>query len=406
VVETFLTTALVLAAAPVLLAWTYLAFLSLSALARGPLIDGLPARTPRLIVLVPAHNEEGLIRRCVDSLTCQVYPARLRRIVVIADNCTDATAAEAIGAGVGVMIRNDLTRAGKGRALRWAMDAVLAEPDPPDGFVIVDADSVAAPGLLAALAQALASGALAAQADYTVLPDAHAGAGDQLRALAVLLYNRTRNLGRAAVGLPAALLGNGMLLSRELLQTHPWSAFSAVEDLEFGTQCRIQGIHPRFVSQQGVRGPLPSGYRAALGQRLRWEGGRFHVLRRLAASLVARLTRHPDLATLDALFELAVPPLSILVLVTAAGLLASLAGAFAGVAALLATMIWTLGVVLALVHVLIGLKAAGASRGSYWALAAVPGFLAWKIGVYLRLLRGFDPNRWERSVRQGEVEWR
>ena len=405
-VETFLTTALVLAAAPVLLAWTYLAFLSLSALARGPLIDGLPARTPRLIVLVPAHNEEGLIRRCVDSLTCQIYPARLRRIVVIADNCTDATATEAIGAGVGVMIRNDLTRAGKGRALRWAMDAVLAEPDPPDGFVIVDADSVAAPGLLAALAQALASGALAAQADYTVLADAHAGAGDQLRALAVLLYNRTRNLGRAVVGLPAALLGNGMLLSRELLQAHPWSAFSAVEDLEFGTQCRIQGIHPRFVSQQGVRGPLPSGYRAALGQRLRWEGGRFHVLRRLAASLVVRLTRHPDLATLDALFELAVPPLSILVLVTAAGLLASLAAALAGVAALLATMIWTLGVVLALVHVLIGLKAAGASRGSYWALAAVPGFLAWKIGVYLRLLRGFDPNRWERSVRQGEVEWR
>lgn len=405
-VETFLTTALVLAAAPVLLAWTYLAFLSLSALARGPLIDGLPARTPRLIVLVPAHNEEGLIRRCVDSLTCQIYPARLRRIVVIADNCTDATAAEAIGAGVGVMIRNDLTRAGKGRALRWAMDAVLAEPDPPDGFVIVDADSVAAPGLLAALAQALASGALAAQADYTVLADAHAGAGDQLRALAVLLYNRTRNLGRAVVGLPAALLGNGMLLSRELLQAHPWSAFSAVEDLEFGTQCRIQGIHPRFVPQQGVRGPLPTGYRAAVGQRLRWEGGRFHVLRRLAASLVVRLTRHPDLATLDALFELAVPPLSILVLVTAAGLLASLAAALAGVAALLATMIWTLGVVLALVHVLIGLKAAGASRGSYWALAAVPGFLAWKIGVYLRLLRGFDPNRWERSVRQGEVEWR
>jgi cellulose synthase/poly-beta-1,6-N-acetylglucosamine synthase-like glycosyltransferase len=360
----------------------------------------------RLTVLVPAHNEEGLVGRCVDSLIGQIYPAGLVRIVVIADNCADATADEAIAAGARVMVRTDPTHAGKGRALRWAMDVLLAAPDPPDGFVIVDADSVAAPGLLAALAQTLASGAAAAQADYTVLADAHTAAGDQLRELAVLLYNRTRNLGRAAAGLPSALLGNGMLLSRELLEAHPWSAFSAVEDLEFGTRCRIEGIHPRFVSQQGVQGPLPSGYRAGLGQRLRWEGGRFHVAKRLAAPLIARFMRHPDLATLDAFLELMVPPLSIAVIVSAAGLLTSVAAAFVGVAAPFAFFIWALCAVLAAVHVLIGLKAAGASRGAYWALAALPGFLAWKIGVYLRLLRGFDTNRWERSIRRGEVEWR
>ncbi len=404
--KTFLTTALALAALPVLLAWTYLAFLSVSALMRRPSIAGEPGRPVRLTVLVPAHNEEVLIGRCVGSLTGQIYPAGLLRIVVIADNCADATAPEAIAAGAGVMVRSDPTHPGKGRALRWAIDELLAAPDPPDGFVIVDADSVATPGLLAALAQTLANGAVAAQADYTVLADAHTAAGDQLRELAVLLYNRTRNLGRAAAGLPSTLLGNGMLLSRELLEAHPWSAFSAVEDLEFGTQCRIQGIRPSFVSQQGVQGPLPTGYRAGLGQRLRWEGGRFHVAKRLAAPLIARFMRDPDLATLDAFFELTVPPLSIAVMVSAAGLLTSVAAAFAGVAGPFTIILWTLCGVLAAVHVLIGLKAAGASRGTYWALAALPGFLAWKVGVYVRLLRGFDTNRWERSIRQGEVEWR
>jgi hypothetical protein len=37
---------------------------------------------------------------------------------------------------------------------------------------------------------------------------------------------------------------------------------------------------------------------------------------------------------------------------------------------------------------------------------AVPGFLVWKLSVYSQLIRSFDPNRWERSLRKGEVEWR
>jgi cellulose synthase/poly-beta-1,6-N-acetylglucosamine synthase-like glycosyltransferase len=403
-VEASLTTGLLLAAAPVLLGWCYLAFLTLAALAVRLSNENQAPGRPRLTVLVPAHNEAALIARCVGSLRRQSYPAG--QVVVIADNCNDATAAEARAAGASVMVREDQTRPGKGRALRWAMDAALAEPDPPDGIVIVDADSVADSGMLAGLARALASGAAAAQADYTVLSEDGASSGDQLRALAVLLFNRTRNRGRARAGLPASMLGNGMMLSRELLQTHPWSAFSAVEDLEFGTQCRIQGIRPRFVGDQGVRGPLPIGYQAGIGQRLRWEGGRFYVLRRLAPALIARLARHPDLATIDALLDLVVPPLWILVLVTALGLLMSLAATVLNVVAVAAPAVWTACVVLALIHVLLGLKAGDAPRGSYRTLVALPGFFVWKVTVYLRFLRGFDPNRWQRSLRNGEVEWR
>ncbi len=399
-----LTAALVLAAYPVLLVWLYLTFLTLSALVSRPRPQGTAGRRMRLTVLVPAHNEAALIARCVDSLVHQSYPAALRRIIVIADNCRDATAAEALTAGAGVMVREDRTCLGKGHALRWAMDSVLAEPDPPDGIVIVDADSIADPGLLAGLAESLAAGTAAVQSDYTVLADPQAGPGDQLRMLAVLLYNRTRNLGREVAGLPASLLGNGMLLSRQLLMTHPWNAFTSVEDLEFATQCRIHGIHPRFLAGQGVHGPLPSGYQAGVAQRLRWEGGRFHIVLRLGPALFARLLRHPDTATLDAVMELAVPPLSILVLVTSAGLLVSLGSGLAGVAGFGAAATWSVSVVLACVHVFVGLKAGGATRRSYRALAALPGFLTWKVSVYMRLLlRGFDPNRWERSLRKGEV---
>jgi glycosyltransferase involved in cell wall biosynthesis len=48
-----------------------------------------------VVVLVPAHDEEALIARCVRSLFAQTYPRELIEIVVIADNCSDDTATEA-----------------------------------------------------------------------------------------------------------------------------------------------------------------------------------------------------------------------------------------------------------------------------------------------------------------------
>ena len=391
------------AAAPIVLAWSYLAVLTLAALARKP--DAAPSghRDPRLSVLIPAHDEAQLIARTVGSLRRQSYPAA--QVVVVADNCRDSTAEEARAAGARVLVREDSLHPGKGRALRWSIDMLLAEPEPPDGIVIVDADSEADPGLLEALGVALAGGAEVAQADYTVLGES-TGRGDRLRALAVLLFNRTRNRGRAALGLPASLLGNGMLLSRDFLLQHPWDSFSSVEDLEFATRRRIDGVRPRFVPGHGVKGPLPTGYRAAVGQRLRWEGGRFYVLRSLGPALLARFFRRPDLGGLEALLDLAVPPLSILFLVTVGGLSLSLLAGLVVPNAAAATAVWTACLTLALIHVVLGLRAADAPPGTLNALFGLPGFLIWKVAVYVKLIRGFDPYRWQRSVRKGEVGWR
>jgi len=396
---------LILAAAPVVVASSYLALLSLAALAYRPNPNAQAAGGPRLVVLVPAHNEEALIARCVRSLLHQSYPAT--RVLVIVDNCDDTTASQATAAGADVMVREDRMLLGKGYALRWAMDAVLAETEPPDGIVVVDADSIAEAGLLQGLAGALADGADAAQADYTVLGDEPARPGDRLRALAVLLFNRTRNRGRAVLGLPASLLGNGMLLSRRLLLAQPWDAFSAVEDLEFATRCRIQGVQPRFQADHGVQGPLPTGYQAGIGQRLRWEGGRFHVLRRLGPALLGRLAHRPDLATLDALLDLAVPPLWILFLIALAGLVASIVVVVLDSAAAPAEALWAGSFGLVVIHVLAGLRAGEAPEGSFRTLLGLPGFVAWKLRVYMSFWKGFDPNRWQRSIRSGEVdvEW-
>src|SRR5437016_5923806 len=72
-------------------------------------------RTPqtRFALLVPAHDEELLITRTVDSLLAVDYPRDLYRVHVIADNCSDETAARARAAGATVHERSDPARRGK-----------------------------------------------------------------------------------------------------------------------------------------------------------------------------------------------------------------------------------------------------------------------------------------------------
>ncbi len=47
------------------------------------------AREPRVIALVPAHNEEEIIEATITSLMAQTYPFSF--VMIIADNCTDET---------------------------------------------------------------------------------------------------------------------------------------------------------------------------------------------------------------------------------------------------------------------------------------------------------------------------
>ncbi|TMC09487.1 MAG: glycosyltransferase [Chloroflexi bacterium] len=355
---------------------------------------------PRLAVLVPAHDEEELIARCVESLLAQDYSPSRFRVVVIADNCSDRTAAVAGGVGAVVMERRD-DRRGKGHALRWAMDRLLAAAEPPDAVVVVDADSVAEPDLLRHLAATLAAGADVAQAEYLVLAD-DSSTRSRLVAAAFLLFHRVRFGGRAALGMPASLVGNGMLFSRRLLETLPWNAFTGVEDLEYTIELRLAGFRPQYVPAARLAGPVPHGYRGMRGQRLRWEGGRWHVVRTRLPQLIGHALRR-DPGVLDAALDLAVPPLGLLAMGTLAGGAVSAAAVALHVATAWSLSPWLLALAALTAFVLLGLRSARAPASLWLALLEAPRFLAWKAVTYVSILVGFDPHRWERAERPAEV---
>ena len=82
---------------------------------------GSVIRGYRLAVVVPAHNEELHITRCIKSLLAASRSQVDVGIVVIADNCTDETAKMARAAGARVLVRTDPTERGKGYALDFCL---------------------------------------------------------------------------------------------------------------------------------------------------------------------------------------------------------------------------------------------------------------------------------------------
>src|SRR3972149_4130932 len=92
------------------------------------------------LILIAARNEEKVIGASVSHLLALDYPAVRRQVVVLADDCSDGTAAAAQEAGAEVLVRFEAAR-GKGAALRWALAQPAIRLASWDALVILDADS-------------------------------------------------------------------------------------------------------------------------------------------------------------------------------------------------------------------------------------------------------------------------
>jgi Glycosyl transferase family 2 len=105
-------------------------------------------------VLIPAHNEAASIGATLESLAGQ-DPAP-NRVIVVADNCTDATEAvgRAHGAEVFVSVDNTHKKAG---ALNQAFSGLLDGLGDNDVVMCMDADTVLYDGFLAAGVQRFTS---------------------------------------------------------------------------------------------------------------------------------------------------------------------------------------------------------------------------------------------------------
>jgi biofilm PGA synthesis N-glycosyltransferase PgaC len=106
---------------------------------------GVYAGPVTVTVLIPAHNEEACLAATLGSLLSQSH--RPQRVIVVADNCSDATVRIARDAGVGVFesVGNRHKKAG---ALNQALEDLLPGQGDNDLVMVMDADTTLDAGFL------------------------------------------------------------------------------------------------------------------------------------------------------------------------------------------------------------------------------------------------------------------
>jgi cellulose synthase/poly-beta-1,6-N-acetylglucosamine synthase-like glycosyltransferase len=350
----------------------------------------------RVAVVVPAHDEALLIADTVAALRAQTFARERFEVVVVADNCSDDTAAIAARAGARVLERTDPERRGKGYALRHAMQALLAEPQPPDAIAVVDADTRPDPDFLERVVAAYEAGADAAQGSSLVVPDE--AVRSRLREISYLLINQARPTGRRLLGLATPLQGNGMLFARALLEAHPWNAFTSAEDLEYGVRLQLAGRRVEYAPGAYVRSPTAPTQEAADLQSERWEGGKLHVARTLVPDLVREGLRRRKLALLETATGILLPPLGLLAAFAAAGTLVAAALAAPGLVTWWAVAPYVAALLALAASVLTGMWAVRAPARAYRALAGGPMLAARKLARVRRTFAHSEES-WVRTAR-------
>lgn len=240
---------------------------------RRPVQSG-PAPEYSFAIVIPAHDEEGQIAAVLDSCNNFDYPKEKYRVIVVADNCSDRTAAIARSHGTICLERHNESRRGKGAALEWALEQVLAQP--VDVIVILDADCQLQRCALRTLAQYLAGGSLVLQVSYVA-----ANSDESVISYVVSVANRIENdlfyFPKSQLGLAVLLRGTGMVFQRKILEAYPWRTNTIVEDAEYTIRLARAGIGVRFISDPVVMSAFPVQKQQLVVQRSRWVGGNLRL---------------------------------------------------------------------------------------------------------------------------------
>jgi len=338
------------------------------------------ASRPSVAILVPAHDEEGGITPTLAGALAQLRAGD--RLLAVADNCSDGTAAVARAAGAEVVERASELR-GKGFALAFGVEHLRAKP--PQAVVILDADCDLGPGALDALLDALVREQRPVQALYLMRAPAAAGLSRRLAEFAWRVRNWVRPGGWQRLGLPCQLMGTGMAFSWEMLQGASLANASIVEDMKLGIDLGLQGQPPVFCDRALVTSRFPESAAATSTQRTRWEHGHLEMILREVPPLLAQAIRRGDVRLLGLALDLSVPPLALLAALLGLDAVLAWLAAWLGAGSAVAGGASALLLLFA-AAILLAWYCRGRDIVRLGELLSVPWYIVAKLPVYLRFL--------------------
>ena len=252
-----------------------------------------PEKLNRYAILIAARNEEAVLPHLLRSIHAQDYPRHLIRTFVVADNCTDRTAALAEAEGATVFQRFNKNQIGKGYALNYLLGRIDETEglDNFDAFLIFDADNLLEPDYVRQMNRVCSDGydAFCGYRNSKNFGANWLSAGYGLWYLHDCVH---MNRSRMRLGTTCAVNGTGFGFTRDLLRrTHGWQFFTLTEDIEFTTWCATRGIRVGYCHDAILYDEQPTSLAVSIRQRTRWVQGGLQVSMRYVGDLLRGLLK-------------------------------------------------------------------------------------------------------------------
>lgn len=352
-------------------------------------------RQNRFAILVPAHDEELLIGRLTSSINEIDYPAGGLSAVVIADNCSDNTAAVARENGATVYERTNTERGGKGYAIKWGLEKIGL--DEFDAVFVIDADSMIDRDLLNELNKDLLAGKNVIQC-YNGVANPDESWFTRLLDVSRTIGNEIVYPAKEKLGLSINLMGNGMCFSTDILKRYGWEAFTVGEDWEYYARLVKEGEHISFNKNARVFHQESTNLKQATSQRMRWSSGRFAVIWKYGLGILYRGLIELDLKKLDASEPLILPNPSLGINMTVFFLVVSYllpmeSGTFW-------TVVFLIFVLLQLGFFITGVAYTKNRFKNFLSIFIAPVFLVWKMCIDILSALGGGSRKWVRTERK------
>ena len=269
----------------------------------------------RFAVLICARNEENVITDLIKSIENQTYDRSLIKIFVMADNCTDNTAAAAKRAGATVYSRTDAVHIGKGYALEALIGNIKSDYPRSyfDGYFVFDADNVLDKNYISEMNKVYTGGhdIITSYRNSKNYGDNWISAG---YGLWFLRESRYLNGARYAIKSSCGVSGTGFFFSKNILdEMGNWKFRLLTEDIEFSVYNIVGGRKIAYCPTAIFYDEQPTSFIQSWNQRLRWSKGYLQVFEKYGAELLSGIF-HGSFSCYD--ITMSIMPAAVLTFIT------------------------------------------------------------------------------------------
>lgn len=263
-------------------------------------------------ILIPARNEEEVIKDAIQSFKRQKYPKDNYEIVVVINNTTDNTLGVCNAEGVrGILCERKIKN--KGDALKEAFDRLKKEKT--DAYIIMDADNVVNDEFLGEMNKSLNEGTLVAKSSMDIKAKENTWVSSSY-AIYFFIQSILYSIPRNNIGASCAINGTGIMIKKEVIDKYGFNVRTITEDLEFMTLCALNNIKIKFVERAICYAEHPSDFKVSMIQRRRWTKGIYEGFIIYFNSIIKNIIKRPNIELLDSLLIYSTPLILILSLIS------------------------------------------------------------------------------------------